>query len=387
MTILLEVVAPVFGVMALGAFSVKIRVLDEGAVRGLVLYVFNFGIPILLFRSLARTDLPPDMEWGFLLSYYVGAFSVYLGGMALGRFVFKRSLADRAIFGMSAGFSNTVLIGIPILFTAYGPEATLPTLLIIAFHGPVLMSLTTGLIQIGRGSEVSLADQGKTIGLELVRNPIIMGLLIGLLVNLAGLTIPGPLDRVAEMVGATAVPCSLFALGASLAGYPLSGGRTSGSGTFRAKAGGAPGAGVVCGGPCAGAGRNLGARGGDHGGHAQRHQRLSLRSPLRRGSGGGGADGTTLDALLSGNPIRGALPVPQLLGYRSRPFGFPSTRWPSASLLDARSGEPERLTPSRALKPPWGPPWPPVSPASSWPGGRPLGGRLLQSRRLPDPRG
>jgi predicted permease len=37
------------------------------------------------------------------------------------------------------------------------------------------------------------------------------------------LTIPGPVDRIAEMMGAAAVPCALFALGASLAGYPLAG--------------------------------------------------------------------------------------------------------------------------------------------------------------------
>ncbi len=223
MTILLEVIAPVFGVMALGALSVKARVLDKGAVKGLVLFVFNFAIPILLFRSLAHAELPPEIEWAFLLSYFGGAVTVFLSGMALGRFVFKRTLEDQAIFGMSAGFSNTVLIGIPILFTAYGPEATLPTLLIIAFHGPLLMSLTTALIQVGKGGEVTLADQARTIGIELVRNPIIMGLALGLLVNVSGLAIPVPLDRMAEMVGAAAVPTALFALGASLAGYPITG--------------------------------------------------------------------------------------------------------------------------------------------------------------------
>jgi malonate transporter len=223
MTVLLEVIAPVFGVLALGAASVKLRALNEEAVKGLVLFVFNFAIPILLFRSLAHAELPPDIQWAFLLSYYGGAFSVFAAGMALARFVFKRNLEDQAIFGMSAGFSNTVLIGIPILFTAFGPDATVPTLLILAFHGPVLMSLTTGLIQVGKGGEVSLASQAKAISLELIRNPIIMGIALGLLANVSGFTVPGSLDRIAEMMAASAVPCSLFALGASLAGYPMTG--------------------------------------------------------------------------------------------------------------------------------------------------------------------
>ena len=63
----------------------------------------------------------------------------------------------------------------------------------------------------------------RTIGFELVRNPIIMGILLGLLANVTGMAIPAPVDGVAEMLGAAAVPTSLFALGASLAGYRLTG--------------------------------------------------------------------------------------------------------------------------------------------------------------------
>jgi predicted permease len=223
MTIVLEVIGPVFGVMALGSVAVLFKVLDEAGVTGLVRFVFNFAIPVLLFRSLAQLTLPPEIQWSFLLSYFGGTLVLFLAGMALGRFVFRRSLGDQAIFGMGACFSNTVLIGIPILFTAYGPEAMLPTLLILAFHGPVFMSLTAGLIRMGEGPGMNLVGQAKTIGRELFRNPIIVGILLGLLMNLSGLAIPTPVDGVAELLGRAAVPTALFALGASLAGYPLTG--------------------------------------------------------------------------------------------------------------------------------------------------------------------
>ncbi len=223
MSILLGVVAPIFGVMALGFLAVKLKVFDEGAVRGLVLYVFNFAVPILLFRSLARMELPPDVEWSFLFSFFGGALAVYALAMAAGRFVFRRPLADQAIFGMSGGFSNTVLMGLPILLTAYGPEASLPVFLIIGFHGPVLMPITTGLIQVDRGGTDALATQARAIFLEIGKNPIILGLLAGFLANVGGVELAGPLDRITEMVGGTAVPCALFALGAALASYPLTG--------------------------------------------------------------------------------------------------------------------------------------------------------------------
>jgi len=223
LAILLNTVAPVFGIMLLGFLAVRIRMLEEPAVKGLVLFVFNFALPLLLFRSLATTELPEDIPWSFILSFYGGSFACYGTGMVMGRLLFRRTLDHQAIFGMSAGFSNTVLLGIPILITAYGTDATLPIFLLIAFHGPTLMPLTTALIQLSRGSEVSAGQQVKTVALELVRNPIIMGLLLGLVANLSGIRLPGGLDRTVALLGSSAIPCALFAMGASLASYPLFG--------------------------------------------------------------------------------------------------------------------------------------------------------------------
>jgi predicted permease len=114
-------------------------------------------------------------------------------------------------------------MGLPILLTAYGPEAALPIFLIIGFHGPILMPLTMGLIQVDKGGKGALAQQARAILAELAKNPIIVGLAVGFLTNVSGVEIPGPLDRVAEMVGGTAVPCALFALGCALGSYPLTG--------------------------------------------------------------------------------------------------------------------------------------------------------------------
>ncbi|HKJ02876.1 MAG TPA: AEC family transporter [Longimicrobiales bacterium] len=223
MSVLLDVVAPVFGIAALGFAAARARILDASGVKGLVLFVFNFAIPVLLFRSLAALELPEDVAWGFLVAFYTGSVTTYGLGLLAARRLFHRPLDHAAIFGMSAAFSNTVLMGIPIVLTAFGPEATLPLFLIIAFHSATFMPLTVGIIQASRGTGVSLAEEAREVALAIVGNPIVVGLALGLVVNLTGVAIPGPLDRVAEMLGRAAVPSALFALGASVAGYPLRG--------------------------------------------------------------------------------------------------------------------------------------------------------------------
>jgi len=220
---LLNTVAPVFGIMLLGFLAVKMKMLEEAGVKGLVLFVFNFAIPILLFRSLASVELPEQIAWSFVLSFYGGSYLCYFLGMALGRFVFKRRLDHQAIFGMAAGFSNTVLLGIPILLTAYGTEATLPIFLLIAFHSATLLPLTTIIVQIAQGEEISALGQAKAVGLEIIRNPIIMGLFLGFMANHFELALPSGIDRTLELLASSAIPCALFAMGASLAGYPLMG--------------------------------------------------------------------------------------------------------------------------------------------------------------------
>jgi predicted permease len=84
------------------------------------------------------------------------------------------------------------------------------------------MTLVSGLIEVGRG-EASLGRQAVKVAMELIRNPIILGLAAGLMANLGGLAPPAPLDHMAEMLAGSAVPCALFALGCALAAYPLTG--------------------------------------------------------------------------------------------------------------------------------------------------------------------
>jgi len=223
MTVLLNVIAPIFAVAALGYAAARFRVLSEGGVNGLVVFVFDFAIPVLLFRTLSTIELPADVPWSFLVAYYGGTAIVYALGMVVGRALFDRPLHEATIFGMSAAFCNTVLIGIPVILTAFGPEATVPLFLLISLHAAFFMPLTVGLIHAGRGGGFAAGEQARAVVKAIAGNPIVVGLALGMAANLAGLTMPAPIDRVTDMLGASAVPCSLFAMGASLTAFRVEG--------------------------------------------------------------------------------------------------------------------------------------------------------------------
>ncbi|NNG03204.1 MAG: AEC family transporter [Inquilinus sp.] len=223
MTIILDIILPVFGLVLLGYGAAKAKFFDDDAIRGLSLFVFNFAIPVMLFRTLAQTVLPESLEWGFLLSYYLGAFAVCGLGMASAGLLFGRPLEAQGAAALTAGYSNTVLLGIPLILTAFGDAAGLPVFLLVAFHSLLLLPAATAVIEAGRGRAEGLKRLPLVTATGMAKNPIFVGLMAGLAFNLLGLGIPGPVDAVAETLGRAALPCATFAMGASLARYRVAG--------------------------------------------------------------------------------------------------------------------------------------------------------------------
>ena len=113
--VFIEIIAPIFGIVLAGWLAARLRAFDEARARGLSLFAFNFAIPVLLLRTVAQTELPPQPEWRFVFAYFGGAFAIFALGAVAARLLFARGGAAPAIFGISACFSNTTILGIPIV--------------------------------------------------------------------------------------------------------------------------------------------------------------------------------------------------------------------------------------------------------------------------------
>ena len=223
MSFLVDIILPVFGTLGLGYVAARCKMFDEAATRGLSLFVFNFAIPLMLFLAIAQTDLPERIPWGYMLSYYIGAVTVFAGGMLVARFIGRRALDAQGVSGLGASFSNTAMLGIPLVIMAYGEAAALPLFILLTCHSLVLLPPATIFVAAHRGSQQSFARMLGHILQGIAATPIIWGLAGGLLFALAGWKVPGPVESIARGLGGAAVPCALFALGASLVRYRIVG--------------------------------------------------------------------------------------------------------------------------------------------------------------------
>jgi malonate transporter and related proteins len=209
--------------MAFGYAATFTRVFDRAAANALAAFVFYFAIPIMLFRNMATTTLPEQIAWGYLLSYFLGVAIVFGSGMAIARMAFGGSLERQAIIGFGSGFGNSVLLGIPLVLTSFGEQASLPLFLLLAFHSTVLFTAITVILEAGRGAGAELRAVPFKALTGLVSNPVLWGMALGIGFNLAGLELPDAIDRWATMMAGAAVPCALFSVGASLRAYRIAG--------------------------------------------------------------------------------------------------------------------------------------------------------------------
>ena len=113
------------------------------------------------------------------------------------------------------------MLGLPIVLAAFGEEATTPVILLIAFHGPILLTAGAATVAVSRSRETEILPILRRTARAIVRNPIVMATLAGLAWSGLGPPLPELLRAGLEPVGRTAIPCALFALGATLGQYEL----------------------------------------------------------------------------------------------------------------------------------------------------------------------
>lgn len=218
----IEVIFPVFFVVLIGYTAARTTFISPTDASGIAKFVFNIAIPALLFNSLSKVELPPSFEWQYLVSYYAAVVVVFGLGMLLSKFIFKQRREEQAIFGMGSAYSNSVLVGLPIISAGLGEEALLPLFILISIHTAVLFFLAISVIESDQdgGSRREIIRQ---VARGLLLNPIIIGLLLGVLANVTGLRLWSPLDSGLELLARASLPCALFVLGASLNNYTLKG--------------------------------------------------------------------------------------------------------------------------------------------------------------------
>lgn len=218
MDALIEVILPVFLVVGFGYVTAWRGWLGATAMDAVMLFSQNFAIPCLLFAAIATLDLGQSFDPALLGSFYAGSFSVFALGLFGARLLFQRAWPDCVAIGFAAMFANSVLMGLAVTERAYGAEALGPNFAIVSIHAPIcygLGFLVMALVE-ARGGLAATAWQ---VARSMARNPLMIGIGLGFLVNLSGVPMPVAVMDAVGLMAVAGLPAALFAMGGVLRQY------------------------------------------------------------------------------------------------------------------------------------------------------------------------
>jgi len=224
-------ILPVFLVLGAGYFVGRIKYLPDSVADGLNTYAVKLAVPVLLFMAMYRLDLAQAFHIGMLISFYAGAIFCFVSGIILARLIWKRRPGEAVAVGFCAVFSNTVLIGLPIAQLAFGEgiaqlafgEGIMTQVFgIIALHASFLYSMGMTTMEFARQDGRGLSETLKASFYSVMANPLMVGIIAGLLMNLSSIELFAQLEQALEMIRTTAIPVALIGIGIALNRYKIS---------------------------------------------------------------------------------------------------------------------------------------------------------------------
>ncbi|MEE9314488.1 MAG: AEC family transporter, partial [Rhizobiaceae bacterium] len=229
MDAIINIVLPIFFLIGLGFFIARSGYLSEAAGDGLADFVIKVAVPILLTRSIATAQFNDVNPWAFVGVYLTGIVAAWIGGTLVITYIFKRGYRASVIAGVSAAFSNLVLLGIPLVERAYGGAGLQILFFLVALHLPIMMTLSTFMMEYAvradgvEDSPLNVTGIAKTLIRNLSSNPIIIGIFIGILWRFSGFGVGGLVGDVMDLVARTTGPLALLSLGMGLIKYGIKG--------------------------------------------------------------------------------------------------------------------------------------------------------------------
>jgi hypothetical protein len=224
---ILETLAPLVLLIALGSALAHIRFLGAGFISDLNKLAFWIALPALIFTTAQNeSDFGPQM-WRL--------FGVMVGATILISFVawcvsyaMRMPGNARGTLMQSAYRGNLAYIGIPVMVNslgalppASGKKAMTTAIIVMVLTMAFYNILAVVILQTYQ--ESSQRVNWRQTARSIATNPLLLSGILGLIVPLLRIHLPSFVDQALQSLGAAAIPIALLCIGGSLVIVPLKG--------------------------------------------------------------------------------------------------------------------------------------------------------------------
>ena len=214
---------PVVLLILVGFVSGRAKLVRPEAVRDLSNLVFLVLTQALLFRTMSSVHLE-KLDMRPVFQYFLVAGSLFF----IMLMVYGRD-SRASVLALASIFSNTLMIGVPLVGLAYGESGQVLLFTLISLHALVLLTMATVVLELQMAYEQA-AETGesrhmlKTVGMAIknaVLHPVPLPILMGLIYAQTGWGLHPIVDKPLQLLGASFGPVALVLVGITLSQTPV----------------------------------------------------------------------------------------------------------------------------------------------------------------------
>lgn len=213
----INVTFPIFLVMVIGYILKQIGMLNDNFVTVANKFNFKVTLPFMLFRDISGVDIRAVFDLKYVLFCAIVSticFWLIWGGVKL----FVKDKSIRGAFVQSSFRSSAAVMGLAFIQNMYGSSAMGPLMIVGAVPLYNIFSVIVLTFEAQTDEAINGREKVKEACINIAKNPIILGILTGLIATLLQLDFPVIMDKTIHNVAQMATPLALITIGAGFEG-------------------------------------------------------------------------------------------------------------------------------------------------------------------------
>jgi len=211
---------PFFGLIFLGFLAGKIAKLPESGLAWMNFFIIYVALPALFFRLLSQTPIEELTNLAYIAATTFATYSVFAIAFCIGVLATRGSIPESTILGIAGAYSNVGYMGPGLTLAVLGPEATVPTALILCFDNMLIFILAPLMMTLAGTESEPLSRTFGRIAWKVFSHPFILATIAGVSAAALKFQPPQAIDTMLEYLSNAAAPSALFAMGVGVALRP-----------------------------------------------------------------------------------------------------------------------------------------------------------------------
>ena len=208
---------PFFGLIGLGFICGRLMTIPEDGLRWMNFFIVYVALPALFFNMVSAAPVDQIANWSFVATTTFSTLVAFGLAWSFAAARARDDLRPAAIQGVAGAYSNIGYMGPGLTLATFGPEATVPTALIIVFDSMLLFTIVPFFMAIA--GDVKSRAFGTLVDVlkKVATHPFNVATALGMIATATHVHPPAAVEKMLSFLQNAAAPSALFVMGVTVA--------------------------------------------------------------------------------------------------------------------------------------------------------------------------